>query len=231
MLSIVKNTTFPSLLDLLAPHSCRGCGRMGEVFCNCCKNDIILNRKNYCPNCKRLNLTGQCPKCHSLPPTFIVGERDSILGDLIHNYKYNSTRALAKPLAELLNQTLPAIDGKTSIIPLPTITPHIRSRGFDHTYKIAKTLAKLRGKDYTVEKILFRAENTVQVGSDKKTRLKQATEAYKINEKFDINPTTTYLLFDDVWTTGASMKSAIKKLQQAGAKKIIVAILALSRLN
>lgn len=231
MLSIVKNTTFPSLLDLLAPHSCRGCECTGEVLCDCCKNNIILNHKNYCPNCKRLNPTGKCQKCHSLPPSFIVGERNSILGDLIHNYKYNSTRALAKPLAELLDQTLPSIDGEVSVVPLPTITPHIRSRGFDHTYRIAKSLTRLRGKNYIIESILIRVKNTVQVGSDQKTRLKQASEAYKINEKLKIDPATTYLLLDDVWTTGASMKSAIKKLQQAGAKKIIVAILALSRLD
>ena len=52
-----------------------------------------------------------------------------------------------------------------------------------------------------------------------------------ISQKIKINPDTTYILLDDVWTTGASMQSAIKKLQQAGASKIIVAILSLSRIN
>jgi predicted amidophosphoribosyltransferase len=41
----------------------------------------------------------------------------------------------------------------------------------------------------------------------------------------------TYILFDDIWTTGASMKTAIKKLRQAGAIKIIVILLAISRLE
>ena len=50
MPNIVKNTTLPSLLDILAPHSCRGCGRIGNVLCNRCKNNIILeNSKDTIP--------------------------------------------------------------------------------------------------------------------------------------------------------------------------------------
>ncbi len=228
---IVKNTTIPGLLDLLAPPSCRGCRLLGDALCDCCKNNIIASHKNYCPNCKKLNSTGKCKNCRSLPPIFVVDERENLIGELIHNFKYDSNRVLARPLAEILNEILPDTAGNVVIVPLPTISPHIRARGFDHTYLIAKHLAKLRGKKYCVEKILRRLKNTVQVGSDEKTRLKQSAETYGIKEKTRINPETTYLLFDDVWTTGASMKSALKKLRSAGAKKVVIAILAVNRLN
>ncbi len=230
MLNIVKNTTFPGLLDLLAPPSCRGCKRLGSVLCDCCKNNIISEHKNYCPNCKRLNLTGNCPKCKSLPPTYIISERKDLFSDLIHDYKYNSTRSLAKPFAEILDQIIPNIDGDVSLIPLPTIASHIRARSFDHTYLITKNLAKIRGKSYRVEKLLLRTNNTVQVGADAKTRKIQAKSAYTFNKKFKIDNDTTYLLFDDVWTTGSSMKAALKELRKAGANKIIIAILAVNSL-
>ena len=67
------------------------------------------------------------------------------------------------------------------------------------------------------------------MGADKTTRELQASEAYAVSENID--PQTTYLLVDDVWTTGSSMKAATKKLQQAGALKIAGAVLAVSRLN
>ena len=226
---IVKNTTFPSLLDLLAPHSCRGCGRTGEALCHRCKNNIILNHFNFCPNCKTKNPTGKCPKCKSLPPTFVASYRTELVGSLIHDFKYHSTRALAQPLAQILHYILPSTDDPTVIIPLPTINRHIRERGLDHTYLIAKKLAHLR--HYKIQRILIRNQNTVQVGSDRKTRLTQAKSAYIINPKIKIDPSTTYILFDDVWTTGASIKAATKKLRQAGAKKIIIALLAVSRLD
>ena len=228
---IVKNTTLPGLLDLLAPHTCRSCGHIGEVLCERCKNNIIFTHENYCPNCKRKNPTGKCKNCKNLPPIFIVGRRDDIIGELVHDLKYNSTRALARPLAELLDEILPVIDGPVALVPLPTISRHIRERGFDHTLLIMKQLKKLRGHQYRVENLLLRAKNTVQVGSDEKTRLKQAESAYELAENLKIDEDTTYILFDDVWTTGASMKAALKKLRQAGARKIILSILAVNRLD
>ena len=228
---IVKNTTSINPLDLLAPHSCRGCGRIGKPLCDCCKKNIIISHKNYCPNCKTKTPTGKCKKCKALPPIFVVNERSTLIGTLIHDYKYDSVRALASPLAEILDQILPEIEENVSVIPLPTISKHIRSRAFDHTLLIAKRLAKFRGKNYKVERILARSKNTVQVGTDEKTRQIQATTAYQINQKIKLNPGTTYILLDDVWTTGASMKAAFKKLREAGALKIIIAILAVNRLN
>ena len=230
MSNIVKNTTFPSPIDLLAPHSCRGCSRIGKVLCDRCKNNIILDHSNFCPNCKTINSTGQCQKCKSLPPIFVIGNRSNLIGKLVHDFKYQSTRALSKPLAEILHYTLPTIDGPVVVVPLPTIHRHIRERGLDHTYLVAKHLAKLR--HYPVQKTLLRAKNTVQVGANRRDRLTQARSAYQINSnKIKIDSNTTYILFDDVWTTGASVKAAVKKLRQAGVQKIIVAILAVSRLD
>ena len=227
----VKNTTVINPLDLLAPHSCRGCGHIGKPLCDRCKKYIIENHVNYCPNCKTRNPTGTCKKCKTLPSIFIVDERANLTGKLIHDYKYNSARALVFPLTEVLDKILPEIPGNISIVPLPTIPKHIRARAFDHTLLLAKKLALLRGKNYRVEKLLTRSKNTVQVGTDAKTRLLQAASAYKIAKNAKINPKTTYLLLDDVWTTGASMLAAIKKLREAGALKIIVAVLTVNRLN
>ena len=229
MLNIVKNTTFPSLLDLLMPHSCRGCGHVGNVLCDRCKNYIISQRINLCPQCKKPNKTGKCQKCKKLPPTYSIGFREGFLNDLIHDFKYHPIRALGPKFAELLDNSLPHSLDDVIIIPLPTATNHIRARGLDHTLLIAKHLARLR--NYKVSKLLIRAKNTVQVGSDRKSRLTQASTAYAINPKISINPEITYLLLDDVWTTGASMQAAIKKLQQAGARKIIIALLAISCVN
>ena len=226
---IVKNTTFSKLLDLVAPHSCRGCGAIGEAFCDRCKKDIFKHHFNICPNCKYKKSTPKCSKCKTLPSTFIVADYDGIMGKLIHEFKYNSVRELGYELADLLDKTLPTLPKYTIIVPFPTATHHIRERGLDHTLLISKHLAKLRHLE--IQKILVRENNTTQVGSDRKTRLNQAKSAIEINPKIILDSSKTYLLLDDVWTTGASMKSAIKKLQQAGAKNIIVALLATRRLD
>ena len=224
----VKITTFPGPLDLLAPHSCRGCGKLGSVLCDCCKNNIVKAHFNICPSCKSKNPTGNCSNCSDLPPTYVIGERVEPLSTLIHDLKYYSARSIKDPLASLLNIILPKYQGKTIIVPLPTIDKHIRARSLDHTLLIAKKLAKLRGNDYCVQKLLLRKKDTVQVGTDKKTRIAQAESAYKLNPKIKLKKDTTYLLLDDVWTTGATMRSATKKLQQLGANNIILVLLAFS---
>ena len=228
---IVNKTTFPSLWDLAFPYSCRGCGALGSPICHRCKNNIILGSTNFCPNCKALNPVGKCSKCKMLPPTFVVGNRADLIGKLIYDLKFNSVRALARPIAEILDGSLPDIDGLVTIVPLPTIRRHIRQRGLDHTYLVAKNLTKIRGHRYSVTRAIQRANSTVQVGADRKTRLAQASSAYSIYPKFTVDANTTYIIFDDIWTTGASIKAAVGLLKSAGAKKIIIAILAVSRID
>lgn len=155
----------------------------------------------------------------------MIGWRDEAIGKLVHDYKYNSTRAIKNVLTDLAEQVLPYIDGEVSIVPLPTIEKHIRERGFDHISLLARAIAKKRG--WQVENLLVRARNTVQVGAGVTARVMQAASAYGFCGIID--PSRTYVLIDDVWTTGSSMKSAIKKLQRAGASKIVVLVLAVSR--
>lgn len=216
MFKNVKITTIVGPLDLIAPHSCRGCGRLGTVLCACCKNYISCCDFHYD---KR--------KFKGLPTIYTIGKREGLLGDLIHDYKYYSVRAIGKELAELMYDRLPKdLPKNTYIVPLPTSTKHIRERGFDHILYMAKKLAQMGG--FKVLPLLVRNKNTVQVGADKKTRLEQAEHAYELSNSIAINPEATYILFDDVWTTGASMRAAVKKLKEAGVKKMQIAILSIS---
>ncbi len=226
----VKITTPPNLLDLIAPHSCKNCGQIGSVLCSRCKKYILKDHQNVCPKCKKERPSPDssvCPDCPDLPPIYTVAPRDSLLGSLIHDYKYHSIRALARPLAELLATVLPANLPKNSIlVPLPTASHHIRSRGLDHTLLISKQLSKLRR--IPTQKLLLRAKNTVQVGADRSARLSQASSAYQLNPKIKIDDSTTYILLDDIWTTGASVTAAKTLLESAGVKNLVIALLAYS---
>ena len=175
MFKNVKITTIVGPLDLIAPHSCRGCGRLGTVLCACCKNYI-----------SRCDFYYDKRKFKVLPTVYAVGKREGLLGDLIHDYKYYSVRAIGRELAELMCERLPSdLPNNTYIVPLPTSTRHIRERGFDHILYMAKKIARMSG--LKVLPLLVRNKNTVQVGADKKTRLKQAERAYDINNKIKID--------------------------------------------
>lgn len=228
MLKNVNNTTFPSLLDLIAPHSCRGCGRIGKALCDRCKKNTIESCSCLCPFCKT-TVTNCTYENHPLfPPTQIVSWRNSLTGKLVQDLKYHSDRSAAKPLAEILYCSLRLNFTHLFIVPLPTISQHVRQRGLDHTLLIAKHLAKFYRPNAEVARLLIRINTTTQVGSTRQQRLEQAQNAYKINPKIKIKKDATYLLLDDVWTTGASMTAAAKILQQNGINNIAIAVLCLS---
>lgn len=229
---VVKNTTRISVLDLIAPFTCRGCGARGAALCECCKKHNIKACPKICPRCGKNH-----KKCSCEAPVYVVGFREGVLKQIVEDYKFQSIRASGRDLAELIDGVLPEMSNVV-VVPLPTISRHIRERGFDHTRLIAKHLVRLRNRhepksSWRLAPLLERKNNTVQVGSDRNTRLKQAKEAYELNLRFlkshPISPDLTYLLLDDIWTTGASMDSAIKILQKAGAKKDAGVVLLMPR--
>ena len=109
---------------------------------------------------------------------------------------------------------------KIVLIPLPTIRKHIRERGFDHTLRLCFELENFLQKrldDFGInveyQSLLIRKNKTVQVGKEKKERMRQAEKAYGIREGIKIENRTLYILVDDVTTTGASLAAAKKILQ------------------
>ncbi len=228
---VVKNTTMRSLLDLVCPHTCRGCGRLGEVLCGRCKNNILQQQKRICPLCKREIagcqknvLAWRCANCElPLRAVFVGGWREGALAKLIKDYKYRAVRAASVSLVEILGQTIPRdLPDETVVVPLPTIGKHIRERGLDHILILTKKLAKKRG--WKIRRVLRRKKDAVQVGAKASERAQQAAEAYEISGEIDTGK--AYLLLDDIWTTGATMIEAAKVLRSAGACEIYGAVLA-----
>lgn len=238
----VKNTTFRSILDLIYPCYCRGCGKFGDSFCFRCYNyNKALN-----PSFSR----ALEPYFHKL---FVCGLREGMLLDLIADYKFHSKRqylpVLTKMIIDALSKSNSLSNPSTSdvksstsislppdtiIVPLPTIRKHICSRGFDHILTLANSVSKETG--FSVVSLLKRDQETVQVGKDDKTRREQARRAYTLDKEalnafFGSNPSykdfsRPILLLDDVWTTGSSMKNASFILRTAGFRNIYGLVLA-----
>lgn len=186
------------------------------MVCGRCKKYIISNTIGEISDAAEVSASG-------LLGLFVVGEREGAVARMVKDYKFKSVRRLANELAEVLSAAIPEekFSGEVVVVPLPTISRHIRERGFDHTAVLAKKLAKLRGWKYS--SLLLRENRTVQVGSDAEMRKKQAEGAYKIL-KNSVSKDKTYLLVDDVWTTGASMGAAARRIREVGAEKVYGAI-------
>jgi len=157
----------------------------------------------------------------------MVSTRSGALEKLINGYKFERQKAAAKQCAQLLHSRVGALPENTIIVPIPTAATHIRQRGYDHMRLIAEQLAQRA--DLPCSLLLARQHSLTQVGATKQQRQRQAHSAFSAVRSLDSSK--TYLLIDDVVTTGATLTAGIVALRAAGARKIIVAALARQTLD
>lgn len=210
-----------TLLSYIAPHHCSGCGESGTLLCHNCKYDIISEPYSACIACSTAiaGKQGLCKKCVvPYERAWCVAPRHDVLQRLIDDYKFANVKAASVPLASLLHEQLPELPVNVNVVPVPTISSHIRQRGYDHTLLVARRFAKQR--HLTISTPLQRATSTMQRGANKRDRTKQAQSAFMCSESLD--PKAIYLLLDDVVTTGATVKFATKTLIDAGAQTVWV---------
>lgn len=123
----------------------------------------------------------------------------------------------------MLLETLPDLPPDTVVVPIPTITAHVRQRGYDHTLLMARYIAKRR--QLQVEPLLRRVDSSVQHRANRQQRLLQARGAFEAT-KSSLDASRPYLIIDDVVTTGATVHYAAQALRKAGARHVWVAAVA-----
>ena len=224
---ITMNEWIDKILSIVSPHICKGCGASGALLCDRCVFNVLDKGFIWCVKCGRItqdnNLCSDCRKNSGFQQIFAVGWRRDGLSRLVGDYKYNSERSAAKVIARLLNERLPTLPSYTVIVPIPTIAPHVRQRGFDHMKLAAKELTRLRGLKNTPQ-LLWRQTNAVQHELSGQARIMAAEKTFTINPRLKMP--TNILLLDDIWTSGATMIAAAKLLKKSGAKNIIGAVVA-----
>lgn len=211
------------LLDLLFPKRCVGCGKIGRYFCLDCRKGIraIVSNEFVCPMCQRPALDGIThPKCKTL---YGVDRQTSffhyegVIQKAIKSLKYRCVSDLAQELVSLL----PAYDfGEASLIPIPLHVSRFKHRGFNQAEVLGKYLSQKLQIPFRAD-ILKRVKKTEAQASiqHRKERLKNMVHVFQCNN-VTMSRCDRVVLFDDVVTTGATMRAAAGVLKRAGVKHV-----------
>lgn len=219
-----------NLLDLIFPKICYGCGEWGTNLCPHCLNKIKEEKDRICPECGRASISGAVhPKCRKrygldgLTTAFIYsGLVKQIIKKLKFRFLYDVSHELVEIMVSSLGedeQFSQVCRQDPAIIPVPLHPSRRRWRGFNQSELLGKEIAGQLRLNFFPE-MLFRNKKTLtQSLLAKKKRLTNVKGAFivkPVTPHFSSNgeQNCRYILFDDIWTTGATLRECAYVLKQ-----------------
>lgn len=143
----------------------------------------------------------------------------------IHEAKYHGSEKAFSFLTGVLVDYLREEDLRNArLVPVPLGRLRRSERGYNQVEEVARRASKTLEIPVSDE-ILIRVRETLsQVSLPREKRLENMRGAFTAGHSAD--PTHTYIVLDDVSTTGATLQAAVAALTEAGARKIMAVALA-----
>jgi predicted amidophosphoribosyltransferase len=226
------------LADLVLPSACAGCDA-----------ERVRLTSGVCPGCAaRLEAlrpfrTAPVPPPPGLPPCVAVGPYESALRGVLLAYKERGRHRLAGPLGALLATavaTLAAPGRPVVLVPVPSTAAAARERHGDHMVRLAGHAARrLRaaGRPAVVRRPLRALPRADSANLNVGERHAAAESSLRIRSAR--NPFAgqrapregTLVVVDDIVTTGATLATVTRRLEEANMQVAGAAVLAATRLR
>lgn len=225
------------LSDVVFPSFCANCGKMISIndhgVCNKCRNMISMNIKNY---------TGEYifsleEKIHGKRKWFLddgvwLFKYEEPITELMYSMKFKHHKSIAKLFAEYCINAINLQKWQFDCITyIPVSKERLWKRGFNQSEVIARYISKINNKNLIK---LFYIKN------EKVAQKKLSSNDRFINtyQKFDIFPDSymninnkSFLIVDDVYTTGATINECARMLKMHGANQVYACIIAYAMLK
>jgi len=215
-------------LRLVLPPRCLLCGAAGDAgrdLCAGCRGDLAANAPS-CPRCAMPLATPApaCGQCLRRAPPFArawAPLRYAHPLDLLEaRFKFRADLAAGRVLSSLLIECAArdAPELPELLIPIPLHASRLRERGYNQTLELLRPLAQALG-------VPLRADALVRVrATPPQTGLDAAARKRNLRGAFAVAPNTSLpahvALFDDVMTTGATLREAAQTLLRAGVARV-----------
>ncbi|MCU1658821.1 MAG: putative amidophosphoribosyltransferase [Pseudonocardiales bacterium] len=182
-----------ALTELVLPRHCVGCGQGGALLCGAC----VPRRPTSGP--------------HVGVPVLAAASYDGAVRTALIAYKERGRRDLVRPLAELLSHCL-ATAGAQLLVPVPSAADASRRRGGDHVLRLARASARRTGARVATPLRLSRSvQDSAGLGA-----LERAANLHRAMRAAPPPHATSAVIIDDIVTTGATLREAVRALDAAG---------------
>ncbi len=204
--------------DKICPSCRKKLHYIKEPICKCCGKELLEKEAELCYDCSRRKKSFRRGIC--------LYSYASVKEPLLA-IKYQNKKEYADFFAEefVLRKGRELRDLKAEgILPVPMYAGKKRRRGFNQAELLAKKIGKeLQIPVYT--KVLTRTKATVaQKELGQSQRMKNLEQAFFVENSRGLR---RVILFDDIYTTGATAEACSRVLRRAGIEEIYIAAVAI----
>ncbi len=219
-------------------RSCGGRPSYKDFLCSRCASSIRLLISPLCSVCGEPFKTPAgpdhiCGRCLKNPPGYdtarsIFAYEDTIQ-TLIHRIKYQAQGYPLKALAQLakpyVSEIVEGMEQPDLICPVPVHASRLRQRGFNQASALAYEIFD-RNAWWICPDILIKNRRTPpQVELSRQERLRNVKGSFGVKDPSLIRRKNV-LLFDDVFTTGATVSECARTLKKNGAERVFAVTIA-----
>lgn len=157
-------------------------------------------------------------------------EKGGTLQSIVHALKYDGMTSLGVELGRKLGERLRAeipIEKYDGVIPVPLHRAKCRERGYNQSDFIGKGIQEVTGLP-VFQSVLHRKRFTKsQTELDAAERKMNVSGAFDLHKGFDVSG-RSFVLVDDVITTGATIEACAAALKEHDARYVLAASVALA---
>lgn len=156
---------------------------------------------------------------------------DCELSKAIHLMKYRGFWKIGEMFGEILGRCLASETrfSNEKIIPVPLHRARLRERGYNQSIHISRGVSRVCGGN-VYERAVIRTRNT-----ETQTKLNREERTLNVDRAFDLNHRKsaeirggTFLIIDDIITTGATVNEITRLLKMHGAVRVVAASIAVA---
>lgn len=217
------------LIDLIFPRTCVVCGELLSPQ----EKDICINCLSTLPKIEKIHLD-EIEKSFwgkveiERATSFMYYHKNSPYNNLIHRLKYKNRPDTGDRLAFLAAKEIAEsgfFDDIDAIVPLPLSKRKMRQRGYNQCDYIAKGLSRATGIPVIKNAVKRLKSNETQTHKSRDERWQNVEGIFALSDATMIEG-KHILLIDDILTTGATLASCAKSIQEGCQCKISIFTLA-----